>query len=263
MGMPATKHWLSMAVVALTILAAPAAGIASGIVNPGFDLLHTEPGTSVGGVPFTGVPLGSFDFGGGAVPTGNADTIVERLAAATAPGPPPAVPIELVALQLMSVVPVDFGLGVGFYFVTLQSARGGPASTGTMGITFGPEGVPHGTFDSFFDVFFDIRLGSLDGPIALSNNAPLTSVGAPWAHFPPSGAVEIPGVNTLLNGLDRESDFFPVGTFTEQHPGPPSTIHVVSTATDGRQVPEPSAAAALVLALAALFSYGVARGYAR
>lgn len=33
------------------------------IVLPGFDLFHTEPGTSFGGVPFTGVPLGTFDFG--------------------------------------------------------------------------------------------------------------------------------------------------------------------------------------------------------
>jgi hypothetical protein len=215
-------------------LASPASGLAGIVVNPGFDLLHTEAGTTFAGVPFAGVPLGTFDFGGGPLATGNADTIVHRLAIADAPSE--AISIELVALHLRSGVPTNFGLGVGTYFVTLQSERGGPASVGRMTINFGPEGSPHGTFDSFFDVFFDIRLGALDGPIALSDHLVQTAQGVPWNHLPPPGAVEIPGVNTLLNGSDRLADFFPVGTFTEDFPGSP---HVVTTATDGA-VPEPS-----------------------
>jgi hypothetical protein len=102
-----------------------------------------------------------------------------------------------------------------------------------MTIDFGPEGVPHGTLDSFFDVFFDVRLGSLSGPIILSDSLTLTANGVPWSHFPPPGAVEIPGVNTFLSGQDRSEDFFPVGTFAESNP---VATYVGSAAT----VPEPS-----------------------
>lgn len=235
---------------AIAVLAFPGAVRADFTVLPGWDLLTTEAGTSVGGVPFTGVPLGTFNFGGaiGVQPTGTTDTIVQRLAPAVAPGgvpgTAPAIPIEMVALQLVSAAPTDFGLGVGFYYVTLQSARGGPASTGTMSITFGPEpaapGIPHGTFDSIINVFYDLRLGGLNGPIALSNSAPLMSNGVPWSHFPPPGALDINGVNAFLNGQSRVNDFWPFGVFLEQHPGPPSTIHTVGPTV---VVPEPGSIA--------------------
>ncbi|HEV8532243.1 MAG TPA: hypothetical protein VGT00_12555 [Methylomirabilota bacterium] len=247
---------LVILVGALAALASPSASWASFIIDPGFDLFQTQPGTSVGGVPFVGVPLGTFNFGGGPVGTGNTDTIVQRHATAVAPGGVPGVappiPIEMLALHLMSAAPTNFGLGVGTYFVTLQSERGGPASTGSLTITFGPEGAPHGTFGSFFDVFFDIRLGSLTGPIALSNDAILTANGVPWSHSPGPGAVEIPGVNTFLNGSDRLADFWSIGLFTEQHPGPPATIHVVASA----RVPGPSTLLLLVFGGVSLLSHG-------
>ncbi len=172
------------------------------IVAPGWDLLDTLPGTQFMGNPFTGVDLGSFDFGApiGVKGTGNADTIVQRLAEAnTEPGPGTAgIPIELVALQLVSVNPIDPGPGLDFYYVTLQSARGGPASTGSMAITFNdPNG---GTFDSFFNVFFDFRKGALNGPIILSNNLNLTADDVPWGRIAPPGAVTIAEVNHLLKG---------------------------------------------------------------
>jgi hypothetical protein len=137
--------------------------------------------------------------------------------------------------------------------VTLQSARGGPASTGSLTITFGPEGVPHGTFNSLINVAFDIRKGGLGGPIAFSNTAALTAAGSPWSHFPPLGAIEISGVNTFLNGSDRLADFWP-GSITEQHPGPPATIHVVATAT--APVPGPSTLLFLVVGVASLLGSG-------
>ncbi|MBE0703058.1 MAG: hypothetical protein IH582_07790, partial [Afipia sp.] len=81
------------------------------VVAPGFDLLTTQPGTSFMGAPFMGVPLGSHDFGVpfGMLPTGDTDTIVRRLDPASVPLPPggETIPIELVALQLVSVVPID------------------------------------------------------------------------------------------------------------------------------------------------------------
>jgi hypothetical protein len=102
----------------------------------------------------------------------------------------------------------------------------------------GAEGDPHGTFDSIIEVLFDVRLGSLAGPIALSGVAPLTQLGGLWGHDPVPGEVLIPGVNHLLNGIDRINDFHPRGPVVEQHPGPPPTIHVVHPST-----PEPSSLA--------------------
>lgn len=209
-------------------------------VNPGWDLLQTTPGTTFGGVPFLGVPLGTFDFGFpiGVKPTFTTDTIVKRTAAAIPPGVPgtaPAIPTELVALQLQSTVPTDFGLGVDFYYITLQAARGGPASPGSMTISFTTANA--GTFDSFFDVFFDVRKGSLAGPIALSDHLMLTNSGATWQQIPPPGSVIIDGVNHNLNGVDTTNDFWP-GPLLETHPT--GAVHAVTTATIN-PIPEPTA----------------------
>lgn len=86
-----------------------------------------------------------------------------------------------------------------------------------MKITFGPEGNPHGTFDSFFDVFFDVRIGSLNGTIVNSGDLVMTSSGTPWGHDAPPGALLIVGVNDKLNGTDISQDFWP-DPILEQHP---------------------------------------------
>lgn len=211
--------------LALGIIGRPVAATADTSVSTGWDLLMTDAGlTSFLGVPWQGVPLGSFDFGGviGQEGVGLTDTIVRRLEAAHAPVE--TIPIELVALQLQSVMPVDLGAGLGIHYITLQSQRGGPASAGRMTIQFGAEGVPHGHFDSFFDVFFDVRLGALDGPIVASDSLPLVSVPTPWHHDPPPNSMLIDGINRNLNGVDPATDFWPVGSIVEQHP---LGLHVV------------------------------------
>lgn len=195
----------------------PSTTRADNAVLPGFDLFTTVAGTQVNLGPagvqqLLGVPLGSFNFGTGLVPTFNTDTIVQRQGTATAASP--TVPIEIVALQLMSVNQFNLGAGEGFHFVTLQSARGGPASVGTITINgLGTEpapGEPHGTFDSFFDVFFDIRFGSLDGPIVFSGVERISQFGTLWGHFPEPNTLQINGVNAFLNGVNRNNDFFPL-----------------------------------------------------
>ena len=192
----------------------------AGVVLLGSDYLHTLPGTVFGGVPFTGVPVGP----------GNTDTIVERQSDANLPsvGNSDTIPIELVALQLVSTSPVDFGLGVDFYYVTLQSARGGPASTGRMTITSTSAddhlpNTPEGDFSSFFDVFFDIRKGALNGPIALSDSLTLSNEGALWDADPPLGHVIVMGpvgdqaANLHTGEAADQMDFFPE-TISEVHP---------------------------------------------
>jgi len=219
---------------------------------------------------FVGVPLGSFNFGGtiGVQSTGTADTIVHRLAAAGVPGPVPPpqtatpIPIEMVALHLMSVNPI--GPGGSFLFITLQSERGGPASTGTMTIRFDlePSGPPpdqpdHGNWGSLINVAFDVRQGFLGGPIIDSGVLPLTTPGFPpalaedWSHFPPLNSLEIDGVNRFLAGQgNRTQDFWPIGIVEESEL---RAIHIVQTA---RAVSEPSTLVLLGFGLMVLAAIG-------
>ena len=220
-------------------------------INAGYDLLETVAGTTFGGVAYQGVPLASFNFGGtiGTQAVGTTDTIVHRLSPTS--GAPIAT--EMVALQLMTTAPVDFGLGMGFYFITLQSARGGPASVGQRTISFGPPaavGSPQGTFDSFFDVFFDLRLGSLDGPIAVSGDTMLSTHGVPWNQVPTPNELQIPEVNALLNGSDRNADFWPVGSFDA---GDPLSRHRVITAS----IPEPASVVLLAAGFLCLVAHQI------
>jgi len=241
---------LRIATMCFWFAAAGVAAQATPIILMGSDYMHTTAGTQFAGVPFQGVPFGP----------GNTDTIVRRLSDATLSGvgSNATIPIELAALNLVSVMPVDFGLGLGLYYITLQAARGGPASLGMMQINFNTAddnlpGTPQGTFDSFFDVFFDIRLGALDGPIAFSNNLQLSSQGASWDANPDPGTVLVPGpagdgaANSHTNkGLD-ELDFFP-GPISEAHPSG-MAIHNVVTAT-----PEPGSMVLLGAGLGALWA---------
>jgi hypothetical protein len=218
-------------------------------VNPGSDLFATLAGTNFPALgPLMGVPLGTFDFGSGPESVGNTDTIEHRIAGVTvaAAGDTGTTRLELLALQLETVAPVNFGgSGIDNYFFVLQSVRGGPATVGTMDITF--LSTAGGTFSSFFDVFFDIRKGSLDGPIVFSDQLTATNLSASWTRIAPPGAVIIPGVNFQLNGTDTDTDFWP--TTPLQFVFPNEGVHVV---TNGG-LPEPSS---IVLAAIGLGGVG-------
>jgi hypothetical protein len=206
-------------------------------VLAGSDYLVTQPGTMFAGVPFMGVAFGP----------GGSDTIVNRLDNVNVTGGSGTTPLVLANLELQSAVPADFGLGTGTYFITLQSARGGPASAGAMVITQtsaddNTPANPEGTFNSFFDVFFDVRLGGINGPIALSSDLMLASSGTQWDANPlptdflvtgPRGDVSANDHTGKIRNVDiYDMDFFPVGVITESGGG---DTHVVTTA----QSPEP------------------------
>lgn len=224
--------------------------VASAIINPqvdaGYDLFQSITGTSFQGIPFTGVPIGNYNFGGtiGVQDTDLTDTIVQRLANATPTSP--TIPLQMNALQLVSDTPVAFGGGpLGFYYIDLQSTDGtGPASTGSMTIGFGTP--TSGTFTSSLDVFFDVHYAALNGPIVYASDLVLSNPGATWSDMAPPGAVLINGVNNMLNGNDITNDFWP-GVLQEAHPSGVG-IHVVQAA----QMPEPASLA--LIASAGLFA---------
>lgn len=186
-------------------------------IAPGWDLFTTAtPPTMFDNIPFQGVPLGTFNFGGsiGIQNVGNTDTIIQRLTPITgSSGGTVSFTADLAALQLVSVNPVSIGGGpVGYYFLTLQSERGGTASTDSGLMYFNPDNTG-GTFTDTLNVYYDLRFGSLIGPIVSSSDVSLVNAGTTWTHdgsYPPV----IPGVNQSLNGGSDTSGDFWAGEWT-------------------------------------------------
>ena len=231
-------------------------GIASGFssiawaspIDPGFDLFATvSPGTSaiipdLGVVNFKGVPFN--------VPNlGNTDTIVQRQGGGLPAGGTGAIPIELVALSLVSTNPVNLpGLGFADLHVTVNKlGLSGipqpdplPPSTGMLTVTTHNDVTGGGTFNSFFDVFADAIFTKVGGDpnnpadrlfTQATQEGRLTANNVPWSHTAPPGFP--------LNTLFPSGSFFPVGLIQEQGP---NAMHTVNTPKDGggRPVPEPS-----------------------
>jgi hypothetical protein len=182
-------------------------------VDAGFDLFVTNPASRFifDTIPnpqfvfFQSNPLGTFDFGSGPISVGDADTIVERTQLADLLGGSDTVDIELVALSLVSVDPVDLGFGAGFEDVFLRLNTSSPSIQSTRTIFDTGEGDPHGTFDSTRNVTLDV-VGSVGGFYGFFETTS-TSSGNRWRHEP--GATVINGVNHLLNGVDESADFWP------------------------------------------------------
>lgn len=171
-------------------LAAPAMAVPL-VIDPGFDLFATDAAGTFATLPGIGpVQLEGLPFDTGAGDRGNVDTILLRRGPAltlNGIGDSGSMPLELVALSLRSVAPVQISPGV-FADVHVNvnkpiediGAPGGnddgacdpgesctaanperpldalPASAGALTIT--RTGENGGTFDSFFDVFAEITL---------------------------------------------------------------------------------------------------------
>lgn len=149
----------------------------------GFDTVTTGPSvTMFDGVPWQGVPLGTFNFGSGPVNVGATDTIIQRVGyPVTAPGGTMSLSVD--ALQLQTVNQVSLGGGpVGYYFVTLDTSA---QNTGLLTIDSFPTAGSPGTFHDEFTIYFDIRYGSLTGPIvAPDQNLTLVASGDWWPTLP-------------------------------------------------------------------------------
>ncbi len=225
-------------------------GRATTIINTGFNLFETTPVSQFffdapipnpQFVDFEGDPLGTFDFGSGAVPVGTIDTIIERKQLANLGGGSDTIDIEIVALQLRSVAPVDLGLGGGFedIFIALNADLGS-----SMTIIDTGEGLPHGTFDSTLHFSFDV-IGSVGGFYTTLEKT-ITATGQEWQHAP-TGGPQIDGINHLLNGVDVSNDFWPVGLVIHDD-GTGTAIHTA------RVIPEPGSFMLLIVGLAGLMA---------
>jgi hypothetical protein len=184
MNLPvAPRVFVAFAVAALIALASVSSAQANSI-DPGFDLFRTDPGTTfvdltpvpslgLGIIPLEGVPFGP----------GNTDTIIERL---TGPGPTGVgdthtIDIEIVALSLQSVDPVDIG---GSLF-DLHVSLGPTQTTGQMQIF---HIVPNGgEFQAVLPVSAIITLIQINNPIfqiLVPFNDVFDSQGV-WSHTAP------------------------------------------------------------------------------
>lgn len=236
---------LSLAIAALGLVFAGRAQ-ATTTINPGFILFHTVPVSSIfidvipnpQTIQFEGNPFGSFDFGAGPVFVGDTDTIVERIQLADLSGGSATIDIELVALSLVSIAPVDLGFGAGFEDIFIELNTSSP-SFQTMTITDTGEGQPHGTFDTTNNFFYDLS-GSVGG-FYTTDEATVSITNEGWQHEP-TGSLLIDGINHLLNTSDETHDFWP-NDVSVQNNDAGTLIHRIRAAN----IPEPSTFALAVL----------------
>jgi hypothetical protein len=161
----------------------------------GSDYFQTQAGTfiNVGGfpVPLMGNPVGP----------GVTDTIIQRQADATLGGAP--IPIQLTALSLESVAPVNIGGSFFDVFVTLDPANLS-LDTGTMTMSGTPAG---GTFSSILDIFYRVRLVPVGGgpPTDSFGNALMLGLDS-WAPTPLPGTLLISGVDEGAAAQDQAAN---------------------------------------------------------
>ena len=134
------------------------------------------------------------------------DTVVRRLADADPqPGAPDTIPIELVALSLRSVDPVNLG-GNLFDLQVIGGTDllpGPPVSPGVMTIFREDPAIDGGTFDSFLPVAFKLIFTARNPNPAFPSTFEvlgfdeLTAQGVPWAATIPVPAA----LPLLLSGL--------------------------------------------------------------
>ncbi|MCH8004951.1 MAG: PEP-CTERM sorting domain-containing protein [Planctomycetes bacterium] len=207
------------------------------LIDPGFDFFRTLDGAFIpdfgfGDVSVMGVPLG------GPGDLGVTDTIVERLQGINPFDPPGGfgtVDIELVALHLVSIVPLDIGQLVDVHVTVNKNGiiPGLPQpdalapSLGTMDIFHtNPDG---GTFSSSLtvnaDVIFTIPGGDPANPLDVILSQPAAPVllqgTGTWKHTPPSGYP--------INPLFPAGGFFIQPGFNHQGPHPTDPVPAPGT----------------------------------
>jgi hypothetical protein len=227
----------------------------------GFDLFETIQPTSgdvpiFGTITFRGVP---FPVSNG---LGTTDTIVQRLG--SLPSGTGPIPIEMVALHLVSVMPVLTPSGPADVHALIN--KGGiitglpptssalPLSTGVLTVT-GHSDPTGGTFTSVLTPIVEIRFtapgGSVDSPLLppmfFTEGQILALLPIPWTHTPPPGYPVSP--------LFPAGNFYVEGPFMEVGP---MAIHTIIPPT--AVVPEPSSLLLVGIGTLGLLGYTWRRG---
>lgn len=188
-----TRQLIKVAGLSLCLMAIPLSASRADTVNAGYDLLETcapfnipnavfdnltletcpIPGSFFGAgcaafsgtIQFRGEPLGGFNFGAGTVGVGTADTIIQREANGGPVFPTPPIPIELVALNLVSISPITVTGCTGgsqTWQVGATDAPGNALSNSTMIIRH--ENANGGSFSSTLFVCPRLTFTKLSGP---------------------------------------------------------------------------------------------------
>ena len=229
-----------------------------GFVNimAGYDLLYTVSSSfdfggagGLGLTPFVGVPLNTYNFGGGSKNVGATDTILHRLDPVTnlADGASQTINLAMVALSLQSQNKINwsgFGGIANEYVKTVNLVDDGSKMTITNSSADKAPLLEDGTFVS--NLKFSFQLQGLDSGVLspLFSLNILQTTPATWRHIPSTNnpnPVLIDGVNNHLNGSDHLNDFF---TGEAEHGGGPPHHKTI----DIDAVPEPTSLFAIGLA---------------
>jgi|GEM_PF-3950641 len=247
------KKWLLSGLIgSVTVASALMSGpVQAAVVAPGFDLLETAVGTSfdfdahpdfamfnLGVQAFTGnvgrigagvCPYAQFDFGMGCQGgLGTTSAIIQRLEQADSPSE--TIDIQLVALSLQSVNPIDIGAGAEILLanlvkdVTNDTFVTGNDDGSDMTIDFNMAG-DGGTFTSVLRFDFVVT-GSVSGISVAVNDVVFGQGAVDWGRTPLSTMPLLPGKNFELAGAgDPSADFFPI-TGTKDDPCIVPTPHL-------------------------------------
>lgn len=173
---------ITSAATAVAILFCPVAS--AGPIDPGFDLFHTQSATL--DLSSFGMGLGLTEFESVVGGPGNTDTIIKRKPPFLPPGGTGTIDVEIVALQLRSVAPVDLGGTLHDIDIRLDLNFARP-SLGEYDMLAHDE-TPGGTYNSFFDVFVELDFFEVSNPgnmFSLLGMDRFASDNDPWSHMPP------------------------------------------------------------------------------
>ena len=224
-------------------------------IFPGFDLFATAPSppnpqTFVDLTIPSGGAVGIVPLEGNAFGPGDTDTIVERI---TGSGPPfnvgdvAVIDIELVALSLRSVAPIDIGGTLFDMDVISGSLLGEPANPlGQMTVTHGdPDG---GTFiTDFLPIDYKTTFTEVGNPLNtfdVFGNILFTNTNGDWSHSP--GPMDQHGGPHLGGGLHAGIDPISGEKRRMDHVNPTEAHYAFAA------MPEPSTVLLLIPGLAAL-----------
>lgn len=214
MRFPKARSVLLVALVLVITIGLQGRSVYATGIEPGFDLFETQLGTFVNLGPrvivdLMGKPIDPANLG-------STDTIVERLQGIAAP--PGTIPIEIVALSLVSVAPVNIGGSFFDVFVVLDP---GPQLLGSM--TVRHQFANGGTFDATLPVRARLTFTEVGNPVNTFTRTVeklFFTTNAAWSHDPPPGYP--------VNPLFPPGGFFPAaGEIQEMTKDPSEARHTV------------------------------------